>query len=316
MKYGSAICINVIENSSNSKTRGIATRELQVCVQSSGLNAIGKKGILVTAKAFSEENMPENKMLYLDLIETVILKMNSDTNKYFNICGSSALSGKARDAIGARMAKASTVTNEGRSSNSRQSLGSSAVRSRTSQPQTLTTRSTSSEDNEGPFKFSYASNGDKINSSGGSLESRASLSDEMVNKREASSGAAASLRERLRQIRDKHTHEGDSSKDLGFRASPSNGQSSRSIIAPTACPLYDEIVGTVEALLGEPTPLLEINDSFTKALICLRQLHSTLSNSSNDSTGTDPALLQELLQYLHYKVPETVKLLTRCVISL
>jgi len=315
VKYGSAICVNVIENSSNSKTRGIATRELQVCVQSSGLNAIGKKGILVTAKAFSEENLPENKAFYLDLIETVILKMNSDTNKYFKICGSSALSGKARDAIGARMAKASTGTNEVRSTNSRQSLGSSAGRSRTSQPQTMT-RATPSEDNEGPFKFSYASNGDKIESPGGSMESRASLSDDMVNKREASSGAAASLRERLRQIRDKHAQEGDSSKDAGFRASPSNGQSSRSIIAPTTCPLYDEIVGAVETLLGEPTPLLEINDSFTKALICLRQLHSSLSNNSNDSTGTDPALLKELRQYLHYKVPETVKLLTRYVISL
>jgi hypothetical protein len=297
----------VIEHSFNSKTRGIAIRELQLCVESSGLNAVGKKGMLVTAKGFSEESMPENKALYLELIETIILKMNGDMNKFFKVCGSSALSRRSKDTIATRMAKSGTGTDLSQNASLRQSSGSSTTRSRTPLTQTMS-RTTPSEDNEGPFKFSYGSNGTK--SSGESVESRASLSDDILNKREASSGAAASLRERLRQIRDKHVQEGDSSSEL-----PTNGQSSRAVAAPTSCPLYNEIMESVEIVLGEPTPLLEINEIFTKALICLRQLHSSLSNSNNDSTGTDPALLKELRQYIHYKVPEVVKLLTRYVLN-
>ena len=265
---------------------------------------------MVTAKGFSEENLPENKALYLELIETIILKMNGDTNKYFKICGSSTLSRRSRDSIDARMAKAGTGTGSDGPHNAslkKQSPESSPPLTRTPSAHIMS-RAVPTEDNEGPFKFSYAPNGTKIQSPGDSVESKNSLPDDIVNRREASSGAAASLRERLRQIRDKHAQEGDPTGD-----SPSNVQSSRSVAAPISCPLYNEIVDTVEILLGEPTPLLEVNEIFTKALICLRQLHSSLSNNSNDSTGTDPALLKKLRQHLHYKVPEVVKLLTRYV---
>ena len=48
-KYGSIICVAVIENSTTPKTRGLAVRECRMCVGKAGLSAIGKKGILTVA---------------------------------------------------------------------------------------------------------------------------------------------------------------------------------------------------------------------------------------------------------------------------
>ena len=95
----------MIESTINAKTRGIAIRELRFCVESCGLNGIGKRGLQVQAKSFSEENLLENKGFHLDLIQAIILKMNGDINKYFKICGSTALSRKSKDLIEERMAK-------------------------------------------------------------------------------------------------------------------------------------------------------------------------------------------------------------------
>lgn len=95
----------MIESTINAKTRGIAIRELRFCVESRGLNGIGKKGLQVQAKSFSEENLLENKGFHLDLIQAIILKMNGDINKYFKICGSTALSRKSKDLMEERMAK-------------------------------------------------------------------------------------------------------------------------------------------------------------------------------------------------------------------
>lgn len=337
MKYGSIICVSVIENSTNTKARGIATRELQVCVESCGLNGIGKKGIQVTAKSFSDENLPENKALFLDLIEVIISKMNGDTNKYFKICGP-PLSKKAKDTIEARMTKSDSSASKTTprqpdvkrvpSSSGRRSIAPTDSRA-TTPPEPISShqaelpalnlkstentmhQSKSNRDVDGPFRFSF--NSGESATSPSSVGMTKVPSEELLSKREASSGAAASLRERLRQIRDKHKQDGDSATDASFPEPPSERSGSASNIVVVPCPLYDDIIKTVETLLGELTPLVEIDDKFTNGLIGLRQLHSSLSNSHSDSTGTDPKLLQELRLHVENKVPDCVKILTRYV---
>ena len=219
--------------------------------------------------------------------------MNGDTSKYFKICGSTALSIKARDAIEQRLVKGP--------SSPRRTPASISSASKTPSQENIEV-----VDEDGPFKFSFNTAGSKD-----SEGSRVSLPEGMTQRREASSGAAASLRHRLQQIRDKHVGGGDVGDELNEFMTSNIDHSTKSIDPPEPCPLYDEIVQSVEALLGEPTPLLEINDQFTKALVSLRQLHSSLSNSNNDSTGTNPQLLLQLKEYLQYKVANTVKLLTR-----
>jgi hypothetical protein len=156
----------VIESTINAKTRGIAIRELRFCVESRGLNGIGKKGLQVQAKSFSEENLLENKGFHLDLIQLIILKMNGDINKYFKICGSTALSRKSKDLIEERMAKVQKTSLENDNSKFSQESNKTRPVNRIEQP--LASHHVSVEDKEessasektsevadGPFKFSF-----------------------------------------------------------------------------------------------------------------------------------------------------------------
>lgn len=308
-KYGAVYCVSVMESTVNSKTRGLVIRELQMCVEACGLNGIGKKGMLIQAKLFSDEKMLENKGLHLDLIQTIISKMNNDSMRYFKLCGSTSLSRKAKEMIEKRMAKvasghdltdtsnavrkpkiAQRSTSSGGQSSDVSNIGEDIVE--------LNLRPI--ENADGPFKFSFGS--DEPSTTSDLPEGSTDRNTSAQIPKEGSSGAAANLRERLRSIRDKHKQEGSitspESKDLGSQTS--------------AFPLFSDITDRVETLLGEPTPLLEVDEKFTKALVCLRQLHSSLSNNGNDSTGTDPQLLQDLRQHIMVnEVPLCVKMLTR-----
>lgn len=262
----------------------------------------------VQSKSFSEEKMLENKGLHLALIQVIISKMNGDFTKYTKICGS-FLSEKAKEMVETRMSKLDS-TNElieaskpvrkakmVRSSSSEVRSVGSSNKSNVGEELPELNLKTTENGTDGPFKFSFGS------------EEPATVSVEgphlAISQREGSSGAAANLRERLRSIRDKHKQEGLSSSP------ESNGLDSQSSL----CPLYNDISHSVEILLGEPTPLLEIDDKFTNALVCLRQLHSSLSNNGNDSTGTDRGLLHDLRQHLQSKVPVCVKMMTRYVVA-
>jgi hypothetical protein len=352
-KYGSIICVAVIEHSTTPKTRGLALRECEMCVEKVGLNAIGKKGILAVAKSFSDETFTENKSLFLDLIETIILKLNGDVKKYMKLCGGAHLSSKARDAIEKRMSKKKKVQAL-KSSNqpSRTSLSSRSSRRSIAPPAPGTnshamkndlsprkeTRHVErerrhadhdsanrrlNEESDGPFKFSYNSSGNKkVNnyneeSTGvtSNSESTQSHSQDRSLRREANSGAAASLRQRLRQIRDRHQpeqYEGATSPippSVQFSAS-----SEFSPTPPTPNTLLYSIMEDVDDLLSQPLPLGRNTDKSSMALIGLRKLHASLSNSSTDSTGTDPHILNQLRQEVESKASFCVFKLARLVL--
>jgi len=300
-KYGSLVCTSVLEHTTNSKAKGIAIRELQTCVELNGLPSVSKKGILVVAKGFMEENIPDNRTYYLDLIETIVMKMNGDVGKFFKICGSTMLSRKDKDIIEARIARSKSKIIASHEKNA----GSSPKGSSTTTVYSPHLDPTSTDEHEGPFKFSFGSKPEVTRTS-------FQMEGDVNRSTDAPSGAAASLRERLRQIRDKHSQDDGVLKDYDI---PLQSQHLLRISShPVSCKLYDDIAQAVGTVLQQPTPLLEINESFTKALIGLRQLHSSLSNSKNDSTGTNPILLDELHQFLYGKVPETVEMLTRYVV--
>lgn len=297
-KYGSVVCISVIEHTSNSKTKGIAIKELISCVETNGLPAIGKKGIPVIAKGFADENIPENKSNYLDLIQCIISRMNGDVGRFFKLCGSTILSRKDTEAIQVKVSrfKPPQVSNTAVSPKASSTVNSESPKR----------NSTKRDEVEGPFTFSFGSKAAVSKSSDNELYCSV---DNLEQLADASSGAAASLRERLRQIRDKHSQEeGLSNNDDNLLPARPNFIISKNQLS---CRLYDEIVEAVEIMLQQPTPLSDINENFTKALVGLRQMHSSLSNGKNDSTGTNPALLVELRHYLYGKVPETVDMLTR-----
>lgn len=79
--------------------------ECKTCIEIVGLNAIGKKGIIIVAKSLSAETLAENRAASLDIIEVVLKRMNGDVQKLFRVCGKSNISNKARDLVEERWAK-------------------------------------------------------------------------------------------------------------------------------------------------------------------------------------------------------------------
>jgi hypothetical protein len=103
-RMGPLVCVSVIEGSHHPKARLMACKQCRECVEKIGLSGIGKKGVLVAAKALSEEKLQENRTALLDLVELLLAKMNGDMQRFTRICGSS-LSEKARSLLEERVKK-------------------------------------------------------------------------------------------------------------------------------------------------------------------------------------------------------------------
>ena len=106
-RLGPLVCVPMMENSSQAKARLMACQTCHRCVETIGLSGIGKKGLLVAAKAFSTEKLPENRAAFLDLMALLVSKMHNDINRLSKICGSS-LTLKARTSIEEHMKKVPT----------------------------------------------------------------------------------------------------------------------------------------------------------------------------------------------------------------
>lgn len=301
-KYGPLICVMVMESGKLPKSRVFAALQLQNCIEKVGISAIGKKGIQVTAKAFSEETLSEQKSVYLDLIETIIVTLNGDVSKFFKLCGSTlSFSRQSRQLIEDRMAKSSK-----RPSLHRQSTGKITNQSSSALNlnETKDFNNKDADDMDGPFKFSYGSNQAISERPIASAPSSTTFSQTLQNKRTESFGTAAALRERLQQIRTKHQNETeDTITNSAFQPEKD--------ISESSCALYDDITNKVTVLLALPTPLSEIDGKFTGALVGLRQLHSSLSSTNVDNTGTSADILKELRDHVQQNVPECIEMLTK-----
>lgn len=106
-RLGSVVSVAIIERASHAKARVLACRDCIRCVDQLGLSGIGKKGVLVAAKALSDETLPENRSACLDLMEAVLARMNGDIQRLARICGSN-LSDKARRQVEERWNRCKT----------------------------------------------------------------------------------------------------------------------------------------------------------------------------------------------------------------
>lgn len=106
-RLGPFVCVPLMENSSQAKARLLACQNCHQCVEAIGLSGIGKKGVLVAAKALSTDKLPENRAAFLDLMVLLVSKMQNDIQRLSKICGSS-LSLKARGLVEEHMKKAPT----------------------------------------------------------------------------------------------------------------------------------------------------------------------------------------------------------------
>ncbi|CAB9516410.1 Cytoskeleton-associated protein 5 [Seminavis robusta] len=106
-RLGSVVAVAVLSKATQGKARVSACHDCCMCVEHLGLSGIGKKGVLVAAKALSDETLSENRSACLDLMELVLSRMNGDIQRLAKICGSS-LSEKARRLIEERWQRRKT----------------------------------------------------------------------------------------------------------------------------------------------------------------------------------------------------------------
>lgn len=160
------------------------------------------------------------------------------------------------------------------------------------------------------------------NASTGNAPENPQNQDGSVTKREATSGAAASLRERLRQIWDKHRSVTEDSGS-NIPCPPSKSSSSSNHVTTIKQPppslalkngLFDGIMIDVDNLLSQPTPLGDKEGTSSIALAGLRRIHGALStNGASQNADMDPLALRELRSAVKANLPFCVDRLARLV---
>jgi len=342
-KYGSVVCISVVERSSLGKARGLACHQCQQSIERYGLSAIGKRGILVTAKLLSEERSSENKAALLNLIDAVVKRMNGDLPRYIKLCGPSALSSEGRKLVEKKLGENSRSherpaspgkrpkspvrktssppqqsnsprkgledrqQKSSRSLSSRSHLRSSGITRKQIQDELpaldlrknagVSTRQLGhSQDSPevAPFSFSFDSVGTRTadTKDAPSPQVKSVSRDVGVDstKRvesvgESGSSTAASLRERLKQLKEKQ-------RTAQTNESAVNPGSQRQVDAkrnPSAAkqgPL-DRLAGVVDELVATASPLPESDSRIQSVIESMKRVHAGLSPELSDAQGDE-----------------------------
>jgi hypothetical protein len=338
-RLGSVICVAIIERSVHAKARLLAYQIGSVCVDQVGLAGVGKKGVLATAKALSEETMAENRNAALDLMNAILSRMNGDTNRLVRICGPN-LSDKARQHIEERWLKRETSQGPSNTPDRRTRLPlPSSSSHHTSKNQSnvgfydelpaLSLRNTSYQDSfktnlrsvdadistEDPFAFSLASRKSPL-PLGTSTETTRAVEKPKTNETDTdrvlraetdSVGAAATLRARLLKIREKGRLPDDGIALNSLEQDIMNdGDASLALE-------YSNGMLAVKNLFQQNVPVHEDNESLFLCVESLKKFHAALSKQQNSIAGLSPQQLVMLRQFIAKNVNETIEQLTRLI---
>ena len=102
-QYGSNILMRIVEKSKSNSARSLAAAECSSCVSVIGVGAIGRKGVIILARALSAEKLADIRNSYLDLFYNVV-QAYGDLDKLLLIAGDN-LTDKARQMIVDRCSK-------------------------------------------------------------------------------------------------------------------------------------------------------------------------------------------------------------------
>jgi hypothetical protein len=328
-------CIAVIESSPHARAKAQACQTCIGCIQKTGLAGFGKKGVLATAKMLSHDTTM-HRIAALDLLETILSKMNGDITRLVRICGPN-LTDKARQLLEDRWYKnqakdtsftqvstgspghrlhpgspqkpvRSSFHRDDRQPDIFDELPRLTLREIGKEPAKPSPRKKSSEDVSSEpyvFTFSVAKSTSHAHVDQELAETSSGTASSFVNFAEIEpSGAAAALRARLLKIREKskvneseHTAE---NLDSGFPD------------ADALVPKYidfDEAVDSIRILLQQPSPLSE-NDRHVEACIeSLNIFHASLSKDLYSTVNFSDAQLSDIRRRLSQNVDETIGLL-------
>jgi hypothetical protein len=108
--YGSVVCVKVLGKSKSNPSRPLAAEQCSIAVQSVGLRAIGKKGLVILGNALDEETVEDARKAYISLFECVVENMTGGTDKLFSAV---KFSDKVKEMIMVRCGKNPAVAQRG-----------------------------------------------------------------------------------------------------------------------------------------------------------------------------------------------------------
>ena len=329
------VCIAVIESSQHAKAKAQACHTCLSCIEKTGLAGFGKKGVVATARMLSQDTTMY-RVAALELMESILSKMNGDIIRLARICGPS-LSDKGQQLLEERWYK-------NHSKDVVLANGSPGTRLHPSSPQKFSTYGFQKEEKQSdlvdelprlslraagkeqprqsprkmlsdeisrnePFAFSF---------SAGTARSPSHMDSELAIISSATafrsfqsteiepSGAAAALRARLLKIREKSKLPEIGGSVGSVNISMHNEQQG------TDEPIeVDAIVANIEGLLTQKKPIVESDAFMATCIDSLKIVHSAISRQMNTSVSQSRIQLDECRERLLHNVNHTVGLLRR-----
>jgi hypothetical protein len=308
------VCVAVIDSSPHAKAKAQACHTCLPCIEKIGLAGFGKKGVVAAAKMLSQDTTM-HRMAALELMESILSKMNGDIIRLARICGPS-LSDKGQQLLEERWYKNHSKD----MAHASLSNGSPSTRQNPASPQKSSTfgfhkeekkspRNVLTEDSsrDEPFAFSFyagaatsLSRTDADSSSGIALRSLNSTEVES-----AGSGAAAALRARLLKIREK-----SKLPEMDEPANTGNFLSSRNQASDEPIDV-DAIIANIEFLLHQNKPITESDSTMATCIDSLKIVHSAISTQLTPSVNQSRIQLDECRERLLQDVNQTVGLLRK-----
>jgi hypothetical protein len=326
-----------MEGSPHSKSRALACQLGRECVNIAGLSGIGKKGLLSAAKLLSQEPL-KYRSASLDLLETILLKMNGDFQRLVRICGTN-LSNKARQQLediwkkhektlefptknfpagpqghrpilGNQKEAHSFATDEFVEELPKLSLRDNLKKM--AKPTGSSGRlETSSDDlvDGTPFSLSLAGlkNTVALGDPEPALDSTSNPDKSSLEQEEnGNSGAAALLRARLLKIRERSKFEEPTNERF-------EGDISRKDVVDEPHPIlnFDSKMDCIRLLLAQPPPISDNEPAVEDCLAVLRLLHAGMSGQHNPALGLDAEGYQALRRFISDHSNKVVDHLTR-----
>ena len=345
-KYCSFCCIPVLESSQYLKARILALDECQKVVELIGPNSLGKRGIQSVAKNL-DDSSPDCRTSVISVLSIVRDKLHGDQARLFKACGSS-LSNKGRTILeqvwGDQTRKqpelkqsAKNVAKGRRESHLSPPGSISKVRGTSNNPvspkEGISLNLRLGESSNGsqfysedikitspnPFKFQDPSFVNEVLNADRSGTSKSSALVEIKNEPQSSpqvtkSDAAASLRARLKLIRERHRStnlDDNNSRPATADTSLSSVSLREHHVKNNSKPLldYTTLRASIKKCLETPLPLSEDNGNLKSCIESLRQLHTVVISPATESN------VISLRKTFENNIADGIDDLTRFVIS-
>ena len=293
-RLGAVVCAAIIDRSSHAKARLLACQLCLSCVDKSGLQGIGKRGVVATAKLLSEETIPENRSAALDLAEMILLKMGGDIQLLVRICGTN-LNDKARQMLEERWQKREVTHIPSVSSNGLQSRSSDLTSTHEKKSPRHELPALTLRTNLQSSRVASQNVPENTDSVFGIHAFSSTTSNEPPNANcadQQSFGDAASLRARLLEIR-------QNSKPVA----------EMEVMQKEA--FYEFGISSLQKLMERGYPVAENDAELVNCTEMVRKFHAALSKQQKAPVGLSTEELSELRIAIVANVNGTVGKLTR-----